>query len=193
VKPSGTVSQLVDAASGCHPRYAPFYVRRVLVSSTDPLCRMLREAGVPCAPKSGERADSASAWSFEFPVRAPAGAACAEDVGALEQLEHWLRLKRSFTEHNPSTTVLVGPDEWLDVGHWVWEHWSDVGGLAFLPRGDGHVYPQAPYEAIGEAEYERRLRAMPAVDYSLLMAYEAEDGTVGAKELACAAGACEVP
>lgn len=190
-KPSGTVSQLVDASSGGHPRFAPFYVRRVRISATDPLFRMLRDQGVAHEPENGQAREAANTFVFSFPCRAPAGARCAADVTALEQLEHWRTLKEHFTEHNPSVTIYVGDDEWVPVGAWVWSHWDQVGGLSFLPRED-HVYRQAPYERITEAEHAAMVAAQRPVDYALLSAYEKDDETQGAKELACAGGACEI-
>lgn len=190
-KPSGTVSQLVDAASGGHPRFAPFYIRRVRINATDPLYRLLRDQGVPCRPESGQTEATARTFVFDFPVKAPAGARCADEVTAIEQLERWLTVKANFTEHNPSITVYVGADEWYEVGKWVHGNWGDVGGLAFLPRED-HAYELAPYERITEEQYDAMVRSFPAVDYALLAAYEQQDETVGSKELACVAGACEL-
>lgn len=190
-KPSGTLSQLVDSASGGHPRYAPYYVRRVRVAAIDPLFRMLRDQGVPHEPENGQLAATADTFVFSFPCRAPDGARTAGGVRALDQLAHWLRLKREFTEHNPSVTIYVGPDEWVPVGAWVWEHWDEVGGLAFLPRED-HVYRQAPYEEITAERYAEMAAAQRPVDYSLVAAYEADDETQGSKELACAGGGCEL-
>jgi len=188
-KPSGTVSQLVDAASGGHTRYAPYYIRRVRISSSDPLFRMLKDQGMKFFPETGQTFDSATTFVFEFPVKSPDGAHF--DLTALDQLGHWKALKRHFTEHNPSVTISVGPDEWIDVMHWVSDNWEIVGGLSFLPKDD-HVYPLAPYEAISQEKYEEMLRGFEGIDYSKIMTYEKEDNTQGSKELACVSGVCEI-
>ncbi|GIW69060.1 ribonucleoside-triphosphate reductase [Candidatus Parcubacteria bacterium] len=191
VKPSGTVSQLVDASSGMHPRHAPYYIRRVRISATDPLFHMLRDAKFPYKPEVGQTEENATTFVLEFPVKAPAGSTFKDDLRALEQLEHWKMVKTHYTEHNPSVTVSVGDDEWLDVAKWLYDNWDMVGGLSFLPR-DNHVYQLAPYEAISGEEYERRVAELPEVDFANIMAYEKQDETVGAKELACSAGTCEI-
>lgn len=191
VKPSGTVSQLVDASSGMHARFAPFYIRRVRISNHDPLFAMLKDFKIPFNPEVGQTFDSASTFVFDFPVRAPEGSVYQKDISALQQLEHWLLVKKNFTEHNPSVTVSVGEDEWVDVAHWVWSHWEMVGGLSFLPRED-HIYKLAPYEAITEERYEELCKLFEGVDYSRIVTYEKEDNTEGSKELACVAGVCEI-
>jgi ribonucleoside-triphosphate reductase len=191
VKPSGTVSQLVDAASGMHPRHAPYYVRRIRISATDPLFAMMREQGFPFHPEVGQELDSASTFVLEFPVKAPQGAIFKNDLTAIQQLEYWKQVKEHFTEHNPSCTISVGEDEWLDTAIWVYKNWEIIGGLSFLPRED-HVYQLAPYEEITKEEYERRLGEMPDIDFSMIMAYEKDDQTEGSKEAACIGDKCEV-
>lgn len=191
VKPSGTVSQTFDVASGMHARHAPYYVRRIRVSATDALYKFMRDAGVPCMPEVGQDPDTANTYVLEFPVKAPEGAIAKDDISALDQLEHWKLVKENFTEHNPSVTVSVGDDEWIKVANWVYENWDKVGGLSFLPR-DNHVYRLAPYEAITKQEYEARMKNFPVVDYAKLMLYERADETELKKELACVAGACEI-
>jgi len=194
VKPSGTVSQLVDAAPGMHPRHAPFYIRRVRISSSDPLFRMLKDQGLPFFPEVGQTFDSANTFVFEFPVKTPENLYAkvySADLSALQQLEHWKMVKEHYTEHNPSVTVSVAPNEWVDVGNWVWQNWEIVGGLSFLPREDT-VYQLAPYEAISEEKYKEMLKAFEGVDYSKIVTYEKEDNTEGSKELACVSGVCEV-
>src|SRR3989338_6782690 len=181
VKPSGTVSQLVDAASGMHPRHDKYYIRRVRISATDSLYKMLRDQGVPYFPEVGQTMDTATTLVLEFPVKAPDGAIFKDDVSALEQLEHWRLVKQNYTEHNPSVTVSVGENEWLETANWVYGHWDIIGGLSFLPRAD-HVYKLAPYEEIDEARYLKILARFEHLDYSKIMTYEQYDDTQGAKK-----------
>ncbi|MCL4508367.1 MAG: hypothetical protein M1296_02445 [Chloroflexi bacterium] len=191
VKPSGNASQMADCASGMHPRFARHYVRRVRVSATDPLYRLLHDAGAPLFPEVGQQQETATTWVVEFPVKAPDGAITRHNMSALEQLEYWLTVKIQFTEHNPSQTIYVGPDEWDTVGRWVYDHWNEIGGLSFLPRSD-HVYQLAPYEDISEQEYQDRLTAFPKIDYRLLATYELEDRTESTREFACTGDRCEI-
>lgn len=191
VKPSGTVSQAFDCSSGIHPRHAPYYLRRVRISATDSLFKMLKDQGVPYQPEVGQSEETASTYVLEFPVRAPEDARCKDDFTALEQLEYWKRVKEQYTEHNPSATISVGDDEWISVVDWVQKNWNIVGGLSFLPRFD-HVYLLAPYEAISKEEYEERMRAFPEIDYAKLIRYEQADETEQKRELACAGGVCEI-
>jgi len=191
VKPSGNASQMADCASGMHPRYSDYYVRRVRVSTTDPLYRLMRDAGAPLHPEVGQTAETATTWVVEFPVKAPDGAITRHAMTALEQLEYWLTVKEHFTEHNPSQTIYVGPDEWESVGQWVYDHWDRIGGLSFLPRSE-HIYQLAPYEDITAQEYQTRLAAFPEIDYSLLSLYELEDRTEGTREFACTGDRCEL-
>lgn len=184
VKPSGTVSQLVNASSGMHPRFAPFYVRRVRISATDPLFKMLRDQGVPHKPEVGQIPETANTFVLEFPVKSPTGAITAGEMSALDQLEHWKMVKENYTEHNPSQTVYVGDDEWLEVGSWIWKEWDMIGGLSFLPKTN-HVYELAPYTSITETQYSKLVKDMPEIDFSKLSEYEQEDNTEGAKTVAC--------
>lgn len=189
VKPSGTVSQLVDAASGMHTRYAPYYIRRVRISATDPLFHMLKEQKFPYHAEVGQSETSASTYVLEFPVKAPEKT--HTNLTAVEQLRHWEMVKKNFTEHNPSVTVTVENDEWIEVANWLYGRWDILGGLSFLPKSD-HAYQLAPYEEISEAEYNELKSKMPEIDFSQIMVYEKEDNTVGAKELACVGGVCEI-
>ena len=191
VKPSGNSSQLLDTASGMHPRYAKYYVRRVRISAADPICQMLKDQGVPFHPEVGQDPETAKTLVFEFPIKSPKGAVTRNDLTAVELLEHWKSIKINFTEHNPSATIYVGDDEWLDVAHWVYQNWDIVGGLTFLPRND-HVYKLAPYEEIDRQTYERLASQVKEIDFSRIVAYEQEDQTEGAKELACVGGGCEI-
>jgi ribonucleoside-triphosphate reductase len=191
VKPSGTVSQLVDSASGMHPRYAKFYLRRIRISATDPLLAMLREQKFPLHPEVGQLESSATSFVLEFPVAAPPGAITRTDLNSIEQLEFWKQVKLNYTEHNPSVTISVADDEWISTAHWLYDNWNLLGGLSFLPASNS-VYELAPYEEISEEEYQTRLANFPVVDFSHIVAYEKEDTTMGAKEFACVAGQCEL-
>ena len=191
VKPSGTVSQLVDAASGLHPRHAKYYVRRVRVSASDSLFHMLRDQKAPYYPEVGQAEGSATTYVLEFPVAAPKRAIILNDLNAIEQLEYWKKVKLNFTEHNPSVTISVGDDEWLKVADWLYENWDILGGLSFLPRAE-HVYALAPYEEIDEKTYKERLKNFPKIDFAQILLYEKDDETEGAKELACVGGVCEI-
>ncbi len=176
VKPSGTVSQLVDASSGIHARYAPYYIRRVRISSTDPLFKLMRDQGVPCFPEVGQMPETATTWVLEFPKRSPDGAVTTEQLSAIDQLEYWRMVKENYTEHNPSCTIHIKDEEWLDVGAWVFKNWGIVGGLSFLPR-DSHVYQLAPYQPMTKKEYDQRVKEMPVIDFSKLQEYEQADNT----------------
>jgi ribonucleoside-triphosphate reductase len=191
VKPHGNSGQLLGVGSGMHPWYAPYFIRRVRISHTDTLLQMARDQGVPCVPENGQSAETATTFVLEFPVKAPEGAIFKDEVSALDLMKEWKRLKQHFVEHNPSATIYVGPDEWLAVGNFVYENWDYVGGMSFLPRSD-HVYKLAPYEAISKEEYEKRKKTIGKIDFSKLSQYEATDNTVGAKELACVSGVCEI-
>jgi len=191
VKPSGTVSQTVDCASGMHPRYSAYYIRRIRISATDALFKMLRDQGVPHLPEVGQTKEEATTFVFEFPVKAPKGAIVKDDLTAIDQLEHWKDVKVSYTEHNPSVTISVGEGEWLAVAHWIYENWELVGGLSFLPRSN-HVYQLAPYEAITKEKYEEMTKGFEHIDFSKIVTYEKVDETEQKKELACAGGLCEI-
>jgi ribonucleoside-diphosphate reductase alpha chain len=191
VKPAGNGSQLFDSASGMHPRHAPYYIRRVRIENHSPLFHMLKDMGVPYKPEVGQVDGKASTYVLEFPIKAPEGAIVRRDLSALKLLDFWKVLKQNFTEHNPSVTVSVASDEWLQVGNWVYENWDLVGGLSFLPK-DEHVYQLAPYEEITKEKYDELAAKFPEIDFSKIVSYEYEDETEGAKELACVSGACEI-
>ncbi len=191
VKPSGTVSQTFNCSSGIHPRHAKYYIRRVRISATDSLFKMLRDQGVPHFPEVGQSAENASTFVLEFPVESPDSARFKDDFSAIEQLEYWKTIKLNYTEHNPSATISVGEDEWIDVVGWVQKNWDIIGGLSFLPRFD-HVYRLAPYETITRKRFEELTAAFPAVDYSKLLTYEHTDETEQKKELACVGGVCDI-
>lgn len=189
VKPSGTVSSVMNTASGVHTRFSPYYIRRVRVSSTDVLCKFLMTKGVPHHPEVGQDTETANTWVFEFPIKSPDDAIF--DTPAIEQLEYWRMFKTCWTDHNPSVTIMVEEDEWLEVGAWVYKNWDIVGGLSFLPKSD-NVYQLQPFESITEAVYKQRVRDMPAIDFDELTYFEREDETTGAQTLACVGGNCDV-
>ncbi|HMM62161.1 MAG TPA: ribonucleoside-triphosphate reductase [Candidatus Saccharibacteria bacterium] len=191
VKPHGNSGQLLGVGSGMHPWFSKYFVRRVRISAHDPLYEFAVDQGVPVNPEVGSTTESATTFVLEFPVKAPDGAITSSEVSAIQMLTEWQRLKKHFTEHNPSVTIYADNDEWLGVADFVYKNWSDVGGLSFLPRND-HVYELAPYEAITEDEYLKRVEELGEIDFSMLKFYESNDQTTGAKELACVAGICEV-
>jgi ribonucleoside-diphosphate reductase alpha chain len=188
VKPSGTVSQLVDSASGIHPRYSEYYIRTVRADKKDPLAQLMREQGFPV---EDDVMKPHSTDVFSFPVQAPSHAVFRNDRTALEQLEHYLMLQETWTEHNVSITVYVKDHEWMGVGDWVYRHFDRIAGVSFLPHSD-HSYQQAPYQECTKEQYEALLAKMPAFDWSALALLEQDDSTVNTKELACSAGACEL-
>jgi len=191
VKPSGTVSQTVDCSSGMHTRYAPYYIRRVRISATDSLFKMIRDQGVPYQPEVGQSKDNATTYVFEFPIKAPKGAVVNKDITAIKQLEFWKMVKLHYTEHNPSVTIYVSENEWIEVANWVYSNWDIIGGLSFLPRND-HVYQLAPYEEIDEKRYNELVKKVSNIDFSKIVTYEQADESDMKKELACAGGMCEV-
>ena len=191
VKPSGNSSQLLNCASGLHPRWAPYYVRHVRVSIHSPIYKVLRDSGVPMDPENGQNVDNATTWVVHFPMKAPEGAITRSDVSAIQQCEFWLQNKLFWTEHNPSVTITYSPDEVLEVMKWVWEHREQVGGMSFLPTFDAQ-YDQMPYVEIAKEEYERLAAEFPEIDFSKVWRYEESDLTNAAQELACVGGSCEI-
>jgi ribonucleoside-diphosphate reductase alpha chain len=187
VKPSGTVSQLVDSASGIHPRHSLFYVRTVRSDYKDPLALFLKDKGVPCEVD----VTNASNLVFSFPIKSPEKAVFRKDIGAVEQLEHYLAFKQNWCEHNPSITVYVKEDEWLAVGAWIYKNLNDVGGVSFLPFSD-HVYQQAPYQDIDKETYEKLASEFPVIDWNEFDKYEVDDTVINYSEFACVNGACEI-
>jgi len=173
VKPSGTVSQLVNAAPGMHPRHSPYYIRRIRISAGDPLCKMLREQKVPYHPEVGQTEASATTYVFDFPVKAPNKSTFKKDLNAIDQLEYWKMVKENYTEHNPSQTILTNDNEWIKVANWLYENWDIIGGLTFLPK-DNTVYQLAPYEEISKQEYEKLFSEFPEIDFSQILIYEKE-------------------
>jgi ribonucleoside-diphosphate reductase alpha chain len=187
IKPEGTVSQLVDAASGMHHRHSKYYIRRVRGDIKDPLSQFMISAGVPNEP-CVMRPDSTVV--FSFPMKAPEGAATRETATAMNHLELWLTYQRHYCEHKPSITVSVLENEWPEVGAWVWNHFDEISGVSFLPM-DGGTYRQAPYEEITQEQYETMYEAsVKQIDWSAMR--EEEDNVEGAQMLACVAGVCEI-
>jgi ribonucleoside-diphosphate reductase alpha chain len=187
VKPSGTVSQLVDCASGIHARHSSYYIRTVRADYKDPLAQFMKDKGVPCEPD----VTNPNNLVFSFPSASPADSITRTERSALDVLEHYLVFKHHWCEHNPSITVSVKEHEWMDVGAWVFRNMNDIGGVSFLPESD-HVYRQAPYQDIDEKTYAQLEAEMPELDWDEFNTYELEDMTTGMQELSCVSGFCEV-
>jgi ribonucleoside-diphosphate reductase alpha chain len=189
IKPSGTVSQLVDSASGIHARHSPYYIRTVRGDNKDPLTQFMKDAGVPNEP-CVMKGDTTTV--FSFPVKSPNKAVTRNDMTAIEQLKTWLTYQRSWCEHKPSVTISVRDAEWMAVGAFVYEHFDEMSGVSFLPHSD-HTYQQAPYQDCTKEEYEEMLSKMPAkIDWELLNEYESEDNTVSMQTMACSGDSCEI-
>jgi ribonucleoside-diphosphate reductase alpha chain len=189
VKPSGTVSQLVDCSSGIHPRFSPYYIRTVRADKKDPLFHYMAEAGFSFEDELTKPEQTAV---FGFPIKSPDHSVVADDFTAIKQLDLWKIYQEHWCEHKPSVTVYVREDEWMDVGAWVVRNWDLVSGISFLPRTD-HTYRQAPYTDATEEEFLEAQEALPKIpDFSGLCEYELEDTTTTTKTLACTAGGCEL-
>ncbi|SVE58687.1 uncharacterized protein METZ01_LOCUS511541, partial [marine metagenome] len=185
----GTVSQLVDAASGIHARHNPYYVRTVRGDKKDPLTKMMMDSGFPV---EDDQTNPSHTSVFSFPMKVDGSAVFRTDLSAIEQLELWLIYQKCWCEHKPSITVSVKENEWLDVGAWVYKHFDYMSGVSFLPFSE-HTYTQAPYQDIQKDEYELLIKKMPKeVKWSKLSDYEKTDMTIASQELACAAGFCEI-
>ena len=188
VKPSGTVSQLVDSASGIHPRFSKHYIRRVRSDKKDPLAVFMEQAGFPVE----QDVMSPSSSVFSFPVKAPKSSTTVKQVGAMQQLALWKAYQNHWCEHKPSITVYYTDDEFLQVAQWIWDNFDICSGISLLPVSD-HVYQQAPYEDISAEDYDKLLAEMPkGVDWNDLVNFEQEDNTTGSQELACVGGTCEI-
>lgn len=189
VKPSGTVSQLVDSASGIHPRFAPYYIRTTRQDAKDPLTEFLRDQGVPMEPAIGAEQDT---MVLSWPMKAPEGAVCNADVTAEQQFHTWLQYQRHWCEHKPSVTIYYSQEEFLSLGQLVYNHFDEISGISFLPRSE-HSYQQAPYQEITHEEYNKvRGERLHSIDWSLLSGYERGDTTTSSQELACVGGSCEL-
>jgi len=188
VKPSGTVSQLVDSASGIHPRFSKHYIRRVRSDAKDPLAQFMSATGFPVE----QDVASPASWVYSFPIKSPTGSTTVKQVGAMQQLALWKLYQNHWCEHKPSITVYYTDDEFLQVAQWIWDNFDICSGISLLPVTD-HVYQQAPYEDITAEKYKELVAAMPkGVDWNDLMHFEHEDNTTGSQELACVGGACEI-
>ena len=188
VKPSGTVSELVDAASGEHPRYAEYLLRNIRNDTKDPLAQLMIAQGIPHQPDVN---NPATVTIFTFPKKAPATSVLRRNMSALDQLKHYKMVRDHWCEHNPSITVYVKEHEWLGVGDWIYNNWDSVGGMSFLPYSN-HIYKQAPIMEVDEETYNQHVAAMPEVDFSQLHEFEKHDNTTSTQELACVAGVCAV-
>jgi ribonucleoside-triphosphate reductase len=188
VKPSGTVSQLVNSSSGIHARYSKYIVRTIREDSKNPICDFLKSQGVKWEPEAGHPLD---VTVFYFPMESPDTSVFRNDMTAIEQLELWLTYKKHWTEHNPSCTVYVRQDEWVEVAAWCWKHFDDICGLSFLPHSD-HIYKQAPYTEVSKEEYDKLVKDFPVINWDKLSDFENEDLTTGSQESACAGGLCEL-
>jgi ribonucleoside-diphosphate reductase alpha chain len=189
VKPSGTVSQLVDSASGIHARHSAYYIRTVRGDNKDPLTQFMKDQGIPSEPDVMKPAQTTV---FSFPMKAPDGAVVTADLSAIDQLEMWLAYQRNWCEHKPSVTINVRSDEWFEVGAFVYKNFDEMSGVSFLPYNE-HTYQQAPYQEVSKNEYEKLLSVMPAaIDWSKLSEYELEDTTSGSQTMACSSGVCEI-
>jgi len=189
VKPSGTVSQLTASSSGMHPWHNDYYLRTVRGDNKDPLTEFLKDVGIPNEP---DVMKPESTTVFTFPQKAPEGAVTRDQVSALQHLEIWKAYKTHWTEHNPSVTINVKEEEWIEVANWVYENWEFIGGISFLPYSE-HTYKQAPYQDCTETDYKQWSAEMPKkIDWTDLQAYEFEDTTSGTQTLACTAANCEI-
>lgn len=187
VKPSGTVSQLVDSASGIHARHSNYYIRRVRNDNKDPITHFLRDKGVPSEPDAMKPLDTTV---FSFPMKSPDGCVTRDELDSFTHLRLWLAYQRHWCEHKPSVTVYVKEEDWVSVGAWVWEHFDEISGISFLPW-DGGSYKQAPYEEITEEVYNDLVKQMPkSIDWNDFVEYD--DNVEGAQQLACQSGACEI-
>ena len=189
VKPSGTVSQLVDAASGIHARHNDYFIRTVRGDNKDPLTEFMRDMNIPNEP---DFTSPDSVTVFSFPMKSPDNAICRNDMSALEQLELWLKIANNYCEHKPSVTISVKEHEWLEVGSWCWNNFGALSGISFLPFSE-HTYKQAPYQDIDKNMYLDLSTKMPlSIDWDKLQQYEKGDTTTGTQELACTGGVCEI-
>ena len=188
IKPSGTVSQLVDSSSGIHGRFSPYYIRTVRQANNDPLTTFMKDAGVPNEP---DAMNPNKTTIFSFPIKSPEGATLANEQTAIEQLENWLLFQKHWSEHSVSVTVYVKEHEWMEVGNWCYQNFDYITGVSFLPYSE-HTYAQAPYQPCSKEDFDAAVLAMPDVDFTMLSNYEKEDNTEGAQTLACTGGACEI-
>ena len=189
IKPSGTVSQLVDSASGVHPRHSEYYLRSIRGDNHDAMTTFMKAQGIPNEP---DIMMPNKTTVFYFPQKAPKGAKTRHELTALEHLDYWLKAQRDWCEHKPSVTINVAETEWVDMAAFVYKHFDEITGVAFLPRDD-HAYQQAPYQDIDKETYDKWVANSPkSIEWDKLRDFEKEDQTTGSQELACSAGGCEV-
>ena len=189
VKPSGTVSQLVDSASGIHTRHSEYYIRTVRADKKDPIAQLMVDQGVY---HEDDITKPEHTLVFYFPIKSPSKSLTRIDLSAIEHLEIWKMYQDHWCEHKPSATISVREAEWLKVGAWVWDNFDKISGVSFLPFAD-HSYQQAPYQEITEDEYKEWMnKTVHEINWDLITEYEKEDMTENTKELACSAGACEI-
>jgi len=189
VKPSGTVSQLVDSASGIHARHSPYYIRTVRADNKDPLCKMMKKQGFPNEPDVTKPHHTTV---FSFPMKTPKGAICRNEMTAWKQLSLWHTYAKHWCEHKPSVTVSVKEDEWVNTAAWVYDNFDDISGISFLPFSD-HTYRQAPYQDCTEKEYNELSKQIPKeANWEELTKYESKDYTVASQEMACTGNSCEI-
>jgi ribonucleoside-diphosphate reductase alpha chain len=184
IKPSGTVSQLVDSSSGIHPRFSPYYLRTVMNDKKDPIGKFLVDQGMSYNEDDNH-------YYFQFPIKAPENSTCIADLGAMDQLELWKIYADAWCDHNPSQTIYYTDDEFLKIGAWMWENFDNIGGLSFFPHSD-NIYENAPYQEITEDEYNQLTYDFPTINWDKLGDYEQEDMTTASQEFACQGGACEL-
>jgi len=189
VKPSGTVSQLVDSASGIHARHAPYYIRTVRSDLSDPIGKYMADEGVPTEP---DITNPSSVTVFSFPIKSPSKSVMRNSLSAIEQLQLWLIYAKSWCEHKPSCTISVKENEWPEVGAFVFDNFHSISGISFLPYSD-HVYKQAPYQECTEKEYKELIKTIPILNWSKLSEYESIDHTTSSQELSCTGNTCEIP
>jgi len=189
IKPSGTVSQLVDSASGIHARHSPYYIRTVRGDNKDPLTKFMMDQGIPSEP-CVMKGDTTTV--FSFPIKSPPKSVTRNDMTAIEQLEMWLKYQRHFCEHKPSVTISVREEEWMEVGAFVYKYFDEMSGVSFLPHSE-HTYQQAPYQEIDKDAYNVLLKSMPKrIDWAGLSEYEKDDNTVAMQTMACSGDVCEI-
>ena len=193
IKPSGTVSQLVDSASGIHARHAPYYIRTVRADNKDPMTIFMKEIGIPNEPQVDGKELSEHTTVFSFPIKSDTNSKFRNDLNAIQQLEIWKTYAQYWCEHKPSVTISVKESEWIETGAWCWKNFDHLSGVSFLPYSD-HMFKQAPYQELSKEEYFKAKKGMPkkAIDWSRLQEFEKEDNTTGSQELACTAGSCEI-
>jgi len=191
-KPEGTTSEMCSSSSGVHCSIGKYYLRRVRVSSNDPLYRLLRDAGCKCEPEVGQTKENATTWVLTFPKKSKEGTVVEADVTALDMLKYALLVKKNYTEHNPSCTITVGDNEWIGVLNHIRENFKDIGGVSFLPKGDGHIYELAPFEVITKERYEEEIKRFNDlnIDLSKLVYYDNEEHVDNKRESGCAGGSC---